>query len=171
MIIPLEKVIIDDRARDGTWCRIPYRSNSKGCPNFPKCIEARPHFNTYDETLHWYAVVLRFDLKAHAEEMKKKPRKNGKAWTEAQARCVLYWQEHKVRKPLRAMAMKICVPLMGDVLLDIPEANGVQVFETMEKHGLVLDRRNPDIIHKIMFVGRRTSLLTENQRALRSEDR
>ena len=160
MIIPLETVIIDDRARDGTWCRIPYRSNRKGCPNFPKCIEARPHFNTYDEKLHWYAIVFRFDLKAHAEEMKLRPRKDGKAWTEAQARCVLYWQEHKVREPLREMAMKICYPLMGDILLDIPEANGVQVFDTMAKHGLVLIAKNPDIIHKIMFVGRRISLST-----------
>lgn len=164
MIIPLETVIIDDRARDGTWCKIPYRSNPKGCPNFKKgCTTSRPHFNNYNG-FEWYAVVLRFDLKAHAEEMKKKPRKDGTPWSEAQARCILYWQEHKVRKPLRAMAMELYHPLMGDVLLDIPEANGVQVFDTMAKHGLILERRNPDIIHKVMLVGKRSSESTETPR-------
>lgn len=161
MIIPLKTIIIDDRARDGTWCAKKYDGHPKGCPNFPECIETRPHFNTYDQNLHWYAVVLRFNLKAHAEEMKKRPRKDGKEWTEAQARCVLYWQEHKVRKPLKTMAMKICHPLMGDVLLDIPEANGIQVFDTMEEHGLVLERKKPDIIHKIMFVGKHSSTVKE----------
>ena len=164
MIIPLETIIIDDRARNGVWCAKRYDGHPRGCPNLHKnCIEARPHFNAYDESLHWYAVVFRFDLKAHAEEMKKRPRKNGKKWTEAQARCVLYWQEHKVRKPLTAMAMEIYHPLMGDVLLDIPEAHGVHIFDTMEKHGLVLEKSKPDIIHKIMFVGKRTSLLTETK--------
>ncbi len=165
MIIPLETVILDERARDGTWCTIPYSGNKNGCPNFPECINARPHFNTYDKDLRWLAVVFPFDLKAHAEEMKKRPRKDGKPWTEAQARCVLYWQEHKVRKPLKAEAMTECFPLMGDVLLDIPEANGVNVFATMGKHGVVLKARNPDIIQKVMLVGKRNSTLSTTPEA------
>ena len=163
MIIPLETVLVDERARDGTWCTLPYPGHPKGCPNYPKCCESRPHFNTFDDELHWYAVVFRFDLKAHAIEMKKRPRKDKKEWTEAQARCVLYWQEHKVRKPLLEMANKICFPLMGDVLLDIPEANGVQVYSTMGANGFPLNSIKSDIIHKIMFVGKRNSTVKEKE--------
>ena len=153
MIIPLNTVILDERARDGTWCTLPYSGNKKGCPNYPKCIKARPHFNTYTG-FDWHAIIFKFDLKAHAKEMKKRPRKDGKPWTEAQARCVLYWQEQKVRKPLRKEARTICFPLQGDVLLDIPEANGVHVFDTMAKHGIIINPWNPDIVQKVMMVGK-----------------
>jgi len=154
MIIPLETVIIDNRARDGTWCKLPYPGHPKGCPNFPKCCESRPHFNDYEEDLKWYAVVEIFNLKAHADSMKEKHPK----WSERQCRNLLYWQ-NGVRSRLRKKAEAIAFPLMGDVILDIPEANGVQVFDTMAKQGFVIDRQKPDIIRKVMLVGRQHSLL------------
>lgn len=159
MIIPLKEVFYDLRARDGTWCKLPYPNHPKGCPNYPMCIEQRRDFREYRD-YKWVAVVLEFDLKAHAEEMKNKPRKDGKEWTEAQARCVLYWQEHKVRRPLKEMVMKIYHPLRGDVLLDIPEVNGVNLFATMAKHDLYL-KSKPDMVRKIMLVGRNRSSLSK----------
>ena len=68
MIIPLEVVIVDDRARDGTWCAKYYDGHPKGCPNFPKCIKPRPHFNTF-QGYDWFAVVEPFDLKTHAKKI------------------------------------------------------------------------------------------------------
>lgn len=153
MIVPLTEVIYDLRARDGTWCQAEYPNHKKGCPNFPKCIHDRPDFKSLNpESLHWYAVVEEFDLAAQAVKMKEKHPK----WSERQTRNLLYWQ-NGVRKRLFIKAMKICVPLVGDVLLSIPEANGVNVFATMAKHGVFL-KSNPDQVKKIMLVGKTTSL-------------
>ena len=35
-MIELKDVVYDMRARDGTWCCLPYPGHGKGCPNFPK---------------------------------------------------------------------------------------------------------------------------------------
>jgi hypothetical protein len=146
MNIALETVVVDDRARDGTWCTLPYPGHPHGCPNYPECIESRPHFSEYP-ILTWTAVVERFDLALHARKMKiKHP-----LWSRRQCRNLLYWQGG-VRKRLREKARKIARPVMGDIILEIPEANGVDVYKTMENHGLKLER-DPDIVHKIMFVG------------------
>lgn len=148
MIVPLETVIVEDRARDGTWCTLPYLGHPRGCPNYPKCIESRPPFNEF-EGFDWFAVVIKFDLKDHAERMKKKHPK----WSERQCRNLLYWQP-AVMKALRIRAEQFAFPIFGDVILDLPEANGVQVFDTMAKHGLILERHKPDTIHKVMLVGK-----------------
>lgn len=144
--IPLTEVVYDKRARDGTWCCLPYPNHPKGCPNFPKCMKDRPDFKTLPNK-KWIAVLEKFDLKAHAERMKEKHPK----WSERQARCVLYWQ-NSLRKRLREKAMKLYYPLRGDIFLDIPEANGINVFATMAKHGIYL-RTDPDLVYKIMLVG------------------
>jgi hypothetical protein len=38
-------------------------------------------------------------------------------------------------------------------LLQMPEAHGVDIFETMKKHGIILERGNPSIVRKIMMFG------------------
>ena len=40
------------------------------------------------------------------------------------------------------------------MILDCPEAHGVNVFATMEKHGISLEKHNPYNIIKIFFVGK-----------------
>lgn len=152
MIIPLNEVVYDIRARDGTWCCLPYPpTHDGGCPNFPKCIEQRPDFKSLPEK-QWYAIVEEFDLKAFADKRRKLARENGKEISRWQARNRRHWQK-KVVARLKKRAQKLCVPLMGDILLDIPEANGVDVFKTMKKHGLILEP-DPDYVYKIMFVGK-----------------
>jgi len=145
-IITLQEVVYDERARDGTWCQAPYPNHKKGCPNFPKCIEERPRFKAY-QGYTWYAVTEEFDLAAHAEKMKAKH----PHWTNRQCRNLLYWQGG-VRKRLRIKAEGFCYS-STDVLLDIPEANGVNVFATMAKHGVFL-KANPDYVTKVMLVGK-----------------
>jgi len=97
----------------------------------------------------WFAIIEEFDLGEHIERMKTKH----PSWTERQCRNVLYWQSG-VRSRLRKKAEKFAIPLMGDVILDIPEANGVNVFETMANHGVILERYKPTNIKKIMLVGK-----------------
>ena len=147
MIIPLSDVVYDSRARDGTWCTLTYPNHPKGCPNFPDCCESRPSFEEYSG-FKWIAVIEKFDLKSHAKMMKEKHPK----WSERQCKNLLYWQSG-VRYRLRKKAESITYPVMGDVLLDIPEAKGVNLFATMAKHGLFL-KSNPVYVHKIMLVGK-----------------
>jgi len=110
----------------------------------------------------WFAVVEEFDLKSHAEKMKEKH----PHWTERQCRNLLYWQ-NGVRSRLRKKAEALALPFMGDVILDIPEANGVNMFDTMAMHGLVIERQKPDTLHKIMLVGKRSSSPSTNHTQLR----
>jgi len=145
-MIELSEIIYDERARDGTWCCLEYPNHKKGCPNFPKCISERPDFLSLPNK-KWIAVTEEFDLKEHAIKMKEKH----PHWTERQCRNVLYWQ-NGVRSRLRKKTRKIYHPLRGDILLDIPEANGVNVFATMAKHGVFL-KSNPDYVTKVMIVG------------------
>jgi len=141
------KVAYDKRARDGTWCTLPYPGHPRGCPNYPDCVNSRPDFKTFSG-YEWYAVVEPFDLKAHADKMHRKH----PHWTERQCKNVLYWQG-AVRKRLKEKARKFLNPLMGDVLLDIPEASGVNLFKTMAQVGLYL-KANPDFVYKIMLIGK-----------------
>lgn len=141
-IIPLETVEYDSFAR-GLNCQIPYHGHPKGCPNYPKCIKDRPDFRNIAMNYTWFAVMEVFDLKAHAESAKiKHPQ-----WTERQCRNPRHWQGG-VRKRLREKALT----LNGDILLDIPEACGVEVFETMKLHGIEIEK-HPQIVRKIMLVG------------------
>jgi hypothetical protein len=145
MIIPLTTIHYDPMAR-GTWCQFPYPRHPKGCPNFDKgCTVKRPNFTVIRELYTWYAVVETFDLKSHAE--KKKIDHPG--WSERQCRNPLYWQG-AVRKRLRKKAES----LNGDIILDIPEACGINVFETMANVGIVLEKK-PQTVIKVMIVGRK----------------
>lgn len=147
--IALTSVVYDVRARDGTWCKMPYKNHPKGCPNYPKCLQGRLDFSRYT-AFDWVAVLEYFDLKTHAERMKEKH----PDWSERQCRNLLYWQGG-VRKRLRKKAQKIAVPVYGDVILDIPEANGVDVYKTMEAHGVTITHHKPDTVIKVMFVGKK----------------
>lgn len=152
MIIPLTEIVYDSRARDGTWCCMPYPPNHEnGCPNFPECIEKRPDFKNLPQR-KWSAIVEGFDLKAFADNRKKIAKDQGKTISRWQARNRHFWQK-KVVAHLKKKAEEHCNPVLGDILLDIPEACGVNVFATMAKHGLFL-KSDPDYVYKIMFVGK-----------------
>jgi hypothetical protein len=145
-IISLETIVYDQRARNGIWCCSPYENHPKGCPNFVKgCTKKRPSFAEIMFEYNWFAVIEIFDLKTHSERMKTKHPN----WTERQCRNPLYWQG-AVRANLRKKALSF----KGDILLDIPEANGINVFETMAKVGIILERK-PDMVRKIMIIGRK----------------
>lgn len=147
-LIRLDKVYFDKRAMDGTWCTLPYPNHPKGCPNFPDCTKDEIPFNAYNY-YEWFAVVEVFNLKDHAERMKEKHTH----WTERQCRNLLYWQGG-VRKRLREKSQKYAKEIGAHVLFQIPEAKGVDVFKTMKEHGLKI-QRHPDIVHKVMILGRR----------------
>ncbi len=149
-MIELSDVVYDRRARDGTWCMLPYPNHPKGCPKFPKCpLEHIDLGAVRFSDLKWFAVIEEFDLKAQAKKMQLRFPK----WSDRKCRNLIYWQKGVMSR----LYEKACSPmanLEGDILLDIPEACGVNVFETMAKVGIVIDR-HPDIVRKVMLVGKR----------------
>lgn len=154
-MIELKKIIYDVRARDGIWCRLPYPGHKKGCPNFPRCPNQHRDFLKIKQTYSsWYAVIEKFDVKGHAQTMKLLHPE----WTERQCRNLLYWQG-KIRSNLRRQAYPDYPNRPTDrIVLEIPEACGINVFETMALVGIQIDR-HPDIIRKVMIIGIRGDLL------------
>jgi len=146
-MIRLETVVYDVWARNGMWCCSQYPGHPKGCPNFKKgCTTQRPDFKEIADIYDWYAVIEEFDLKTHAAKMKEKH----PSWSDRQCRNPLYWQGH-----IRAELRKKCIILLKeDILLDIPEACGINVFETMAGVGVILERK-PDTVRKVMIIGRK----------------
>lgn len=142
--LKLDEVVYDPRAR-GAFCKHEYEGHRKGCPNWPVCIEKRPDFKEFGHLYEWYAVMEVFDLKAHAEKMKLAH----PGWGDRMCRNLLYWQGG-VRKRLYQKAVNAGL----DIILDIPEANGIEVFLTMAKVGVTLERK-PDTVVKVMLVGRK----------------
>ena len=65
-------------------------------------------------------------------------------------RNVLYWQ-NTVRKQLKRIAYNVKGLLDDYIVLEIPEANGVNVFKTMAAHGLKM-KTDPDIVYKVMLI-------------------
>lgn len=153
MILPIEqeKIVLDDRAR-GPWCNLPYQNHPKGCPNYEKKIVCPPFSRPFHELVvqPFYLVVTTFDLEAHAIRMKSLH----PTWSDKQARCLLYWQ-NSVRRKLLAEANAF---IKGQnsanlFLLEIPEANGVNVFKTCKAVGIKIERNPKKIVRKVMLIG------------------
>ena len=148
MIIPLNEVVYDQRARDGTWCTLPYPPNhDKGCKEYPKCINNRPDFLSLNYR-QWDAVIETYDLHSHSMRMHHKH-----GWTSRwMLRNRRHWQKQVVAKLLKKAEAHAKSKLGQTIILDVPEACGVNVFATMAKHGIYL-KTDPDLVYKIMFVG------------------
>jgi predicted metal-binding protein len=149
-MIYLPKIVYDLRARDGTWCTLSYPNHRKGCPNFPQCPPKYIDFKEIEKNCTWYAVVEEFNLKDHAKRMKR----IHPDWTERQCRNLLYWQG-RVRAILKQETRRICSE--GDIVLENPEASGIDVFKTMALVEIEL-KKNPDIVRKIMMIGRKKGI-------------
>ena len=107
-------------------------------------------FTNYGGKYQWYAVVEVFDMEAHIVTMKAKH----PGWSLRQCMNPLYWQGG-VRKRLREKAYRLDPKLSewGHFFHPIPEASGVNVFETMAKVGIILERDVSKVVRKVAFVG------------------
>ena len=151
-IVPLREIVFDIRASDGTFCAHPYADHPKGCPNYPQCPDDEDRFTmqelqSLEHDYDWFGVIEEFDLKTHAQKLKQKHLD----WSERQCRCLLYWQGG-VRKRLLSKAMSFQFEAnCSSILLSIPEASGINVFATMEKAGIIIEK-HPDTVRKVMLV-------------------
>ena len=149
-MIKLNNIYFNSHAR-GPWCQLPYPGHEKGCPNYPQCLDKHPIFTEkLEKEFEWFAVIEEFNLEEHAKKMKEKHPE----WTTKQCRNLLYWQK-AVRQRLKQKAHSKANFWIGDIVLEIPEACGINVILTMLKAGVPMEIKNPKIIRKVMFVGKR----------------
>lgn len=154
MILPLREVdvVIDSRAM-GTWCQLSYQNHPKGCPNYAKRKTCPPFSKPLNDLVEspFYLVIQNFDIEAQAKRMKERHPN----WTEKQSRNCLYWQRGLMKK-LRKEAEEFVDRQDNDLmLLEIPEANGVDLFNTCKNLGIILERRPRKTIRKMMVIGKR----------------
>ena len=110
-------------------------STKKGCPNINKkagCPPNAPIFsNNYSSV---FAIYNIFDFKAHTDKMRLKH----KDWSERQVRCCLYWQPRS-RKGLQGEIKSFLTQHRGYKIIGCPEAQGVNLTETMKNAGIILE--------------------------------
>lgn len=153
-------LVIDYRARE--WCLLPYPNHPKGCPNYNQKATCPPQAPLIEDFIYldkpMWLIVIEFDLKNHAEKMKQRPRKNGKPWTEAQARCNLYWQG-SIRKKLKESCIKFCqsknIGFNKDFIEQalVPEATGLHIIRSAKKVGIPIKSRPKDTVFKMALIG------------------
>lgn len=136
-------------------CVKPYPNHPRGCPNFFKKKGCPPTCPTIDKTLDLakpvYAIYNIFDFKAHTDKMRKKHPE----WTQRQVECCLYWQG-TARKQLKAEIKKFLEEFPGMKIVDVPEAQGVNLTETMKRAGIRLEWPPVNVTYQIALAGYRT---------------
>jgi hypothetical protein len=132
------------------WCKLPYPAHPNGCPNYNKKKTCPPKALSFEKLIKppFTLVAVKFNLKEHIKKMKQKHPN----WTDKQARCVLYWQ-NKVNKQLRELSEKTAAKIPNSMILHMPEANGVNLFETCKKVGLILEPNPQNILWKMSIIG------------------
>ena len=136
-------------------CRMPYPGHPRGCPNYgkrPACPPTAPAISaTLDLGYPVYAIWNAFDLASHAKRM----RRRHPNWSERQVYCCLYWQP-RARKQLRQHIAEFLRAHKGLHIIKTPEAQGVNVTETMRCIGLELEWPPRQIAYQVAIAGNPT---------------
>jgi len=145
-------LVLNEKARS-EWCLLPYPNHPKGCPNYGKRMSCPPFASPFKDIVQppYYIIIEEFDIIAHINKMKKRHAH----WTERQCRNLLYWQKGVVKR-LKSKA-QLFAKRLGDefIVLEVPEANGVDVFQTCKNVGIELQFYPQDIIRKVMIVAKK----------------
>jgi len=146
------KLVVEPKVR--ALCVHPYPNHPKGCPNFnkkrgcpPKVRLVGVHLDLDKDT---YVVWNDFDLKAHVDKMRAKYPK----WTDRQVECCLYWQP-RARKQLKAIVAEFEDLFPGLRVIHTPEAQGVNLTETMRLVGVELEWPPKNVARQIVVAGTR----------------
>lgn len=150
--------VVDLSVRD--LCTRPYPNHPKGCPNWNKKKGCPPNCPCITQTLDLdktvWAIYNVFDFGAHVARMRAKHPE----WSDRQVECCLYWQG-TARKQLRSRVkdFNTLVQMAGlgreIVIVQCPEAQGVNVTQTLLEAGIVLEW--PPVIktHQVVLAGTR----------------
>ena len=148
MILKIKKIIKSKNINK--WCKLPYPGHPNGCPNYNKKKTCPPKAPSFEKIIKppYILVAVKFNLEEHVKKMKQKHPN----WTDKQARCVLYWQ-NRVNKQLRELSEKTASKIPNSMILNMPEANSINLFETCKKEGLILKSNPQKIIWKMSIIG------------------
>lgn len=149
--ISKNKIVFDVNSM-GPWCLLPYPNHKKGCPNYAKKKGCPPFSERYYDLIEppFFLSVQTFDLGKHAIQMKKRHLN----WTDKQCRNLLYWQ-NKIRKTIKDESYQFASDRGKNfIVLETPEANGINIFETCKNIGILLNKNPSQIVYKIMLVGK-----------------
>ncbi len=147
--------IIEINPKVRGFCKFPYHGHKNGCPNFnnhdlcPPKIKTLENYFILNKDL--FFIIEEFDLKSHIEKMKQKHPN----WTTLQLRNLLYWQ-NSVRKNLKNKVENFINNHVDRNKLTytlLPEAMGVDVFSTVTKLDIPIERNPINRIFKIALVG------------------
>jgi len=134
-------------------CVKPYPLHPRGCPNVGKserCPPAAPGFaHAFDISAPVYVVVNDFDLGGYVSRMAMKHPN----WSDAQLRCVLYWQG-TARKQLRAKSAAALAGLPGYEATWCPEGMGVDVTATLAQIGIALEWPPVRVARQVALLGK-----------------
>jgi len=148
--------VVDYEVR--SLCSKPYPGHPNGCPNFGRrgCPPDAKLFDQYfDLNQPVYAVVNEFDLAAHVDRMRAKH----PDWSQRQLVCCRYWQT-RARKQLRAkidrafQALHFPKDSSGYVIVNCPEAMGVNVTETLMTEGIILEWPPKKIARQVALIAK-----------------
>jgi len=145
--------VIDHSVR--TLCFKSYHGHPKGCPNFGERETCPPEAPFLEDVIDLgHPVYAVFNIYPYGKHTKKMCKKHPE-WTERQRANCLYWQG-TARKQLRA---RIAKALEGYddgawVVLDCPEACGVNVTATMKAVGHELEWPPKTVTYQVALIGR-----------------
>jgi len=133
-------------------CRCQYPLHPKGCPNWNKRLSCPPKapmiYDTLDLSEDVYAIYNIFNYKSHVNKMRRKH----PDWSDRQIKCVLYWQG-TARKRLRGK-IGVFKNLFTDyIIVMCPEAQGVNLTETMKNVGIILEWPPENLAYQIVLAG------------------
>jgi len=148
----IEAIQVCHSRKTGDWCKLPYPGHAKGCPNYGRdgCPPDAPFISDImDLRRPVYVAFSEFNLSAHIFRMQiKHPN-----WSDRQCRCVLYWQGTS-RKQMRIRVKIAKFFGGGNLVLECPEAHGVNVYATCAYSGLKLQRiKNLETCRHVALIG------------------
>lgn len=133
-------------------CRKPYPNHKRGCPNYGKkegCPPSVPMISeVIDVSRPVYAIYNVFPFGEHVENMRRKHPK----WSQRQLECCLYWQ-NTARKQLREIINEFLWTPGKYRIVECPEAQGVNVTETMRRVDIELEWPPRIYAYQIVLAG------------------
>jgi predicted metal-binding protein len=144
------KPIFDIKVRE--LCFKPYPLHKNGCPNYNKKMGCPPKapliFDVLNLDQKVYAIYNIFDIGFHVEKMRKLHPK----WSDRQLKCCLYWQS-KARKELKVKIIEFLREFPKYYVVNNPEAQGVNLTETMKNVGIILEWPPEKLAYQIVLSG------------------
>jgi len=143
-------VVVDHSVRGK--CTLPYPGHPKGCPNFGKKAICPPQAPTIENVLNLaepvWLVAVPFDLLGHVRKMGMLH----PGWTVRQRANLLYWQGG-VKKRLFEEARRQAIAKGLSLVVECPEACGVDMTRTCADAGIVLEWPPTNTVWKAVLIG------------------